>query len=75
MRTLKTGDVIKFPALDDFTGKRVILKGQILGDREAVKKQFPIECGEAQKGTFLVKVENRSGFYVISDYEILEANK
>ena len=75
MQKLKTVKTIKFFAIDEFTGKRVKLTGKILGNHKAVKKQFPIECGEAQKGTFLVKVENRSGFYVISDYEILEANK
>ena len=74
-REIKKDDIVKFKSLDDLSGKKIILTGKILGNHEAVKKQFPVEASEAGEGTFLVKVENRSGFYVVSDYEILEANK
>ena len=69
---IKKDSIIKFKSLDDLSGKKIILTGTIIGNYKSVRKQYPIECGKADKGAFLVKVENRSGFYVVNDYEVLE---
>lgn len=74
-KEIKKDDVIKFKSLCELSGKEVILKGIIVGDHEAVRKEFPEECAEAGEGAYLVKVENRSGFYAVMDYEILETKK
>jgi len=75
MRALRQGEVIKFSSMNDLSGKKEKLTGKILGDHEAVRKQFPIECGEAGEGAYLVKVDRYSGFFVVADYEILEIVK
>ena len=73
MQKQETVKTIKFFAIDEFTGKRVKLTGKILGNHKSVRKQFPIECAEVPKGTSLVKVDGYSGFFVVSENEILEA--
>lgn len=71
MKELKTGNLIKFLHIDEFSGKKVILNGKIIGNYLAVRKQYPIECAEIPKDFFLVKVEDRSGFHVVGIDQIL----
>jgi hypothetical protein len=73
--TLKTGKIIKFCWIDEFTGKEVKLTGKILGDYLEVRKQYPIECAKIPEGFFLAKVKDRSGFFVVGVDEILDTIK
>lgn len=72
MRPLKNGEIIRFSAMDDFTGEEMELIGTVIGDHKAVRHQFPEECGEAEEGFYLVKVGNRSGLFVVAMDEVLE---
>jgi len=73
MGRLKTGEIIKFSAIDEFTGRKTELIGKILGNHEAVRKAFPIECAEVPKSFFLVEVDNYSGLFVVGNDQILGA--
>jgi len=57
MKELKTGNIVDFLSIDEFTGKEVKLTGKILGDYLAVRKQFPIECAE-------IMCRNTTGFFL-----------
>jgi len=72
---VRINDKIKFEHIDEFTGEKVLLSGEIIGNHKDVIKHFPEECGEADKKTFLVKVENQSGLFVIYENEILKIIK
>lgn len=72
MRALRENEVIKFSAIDDFTGQEMTLIGTVIGDHEAVRKQFPEECAEVEEGFYLIKVGTHSGLFVVSRDEILE---
>lgn len=72
MKGLKVGDHIKFKAMDTFTCKEIILLGNIIGDYEAVKKQYPEEMAEASEGVFLVETIHNKRLYVINVSEALE---
>ncbi len=75
MGRLKTGEIIKFLAIDDFTGKKTELIGKILGDFVKVREFYPVECGEAREGCFLVKETGRSNrLFVVNDYEIISGD-
>jgi len=56
MKDLKIGDVVRFSAMDEFTGQNMELVGTVKGDYKEVRKQYPEECAEACKGDYLVKV-------------------
>jgi len=75
MKELKTGNIVNFLSIDEFSGKEVKLTGKILGDYLAIRKQYPIECAEAPEDTFLVKVEGRSGLFIVDSNEILDTIK
>ena len=49
MRDLKIGEVVRFSAIDDFSGKEMELIGTVTGDYKEVRKRYPEECGEAPK--------------------------
>jgi len=72
MRDLRIGEVVRFSAIDDFTGEEMELIGEVIGNHEAVKKQFPEECEDVVPGFYLVKVGRQSGLFVISRDEVLE---
>jgi hypothetical protein len=72
MRPLRKGDVIKFTAMDDFTGEKMKLIGEVIGDYEAVRHQFPEECSEAEEGVYLVGVGYYSALFVVAMHEVLE---
>lgn len=72
MRDLRKNEVIKFTAMDEFTGQDMELIGTVKGDYRAIRKQYPEEAGEASEDTFLVAVGNRSGLFVITRDEVLE---
>ena len=73
MRPLRMNEVIRFSAIDDFTGETMELIGTVIGDYKEVRKRFPEEMGEAEEGFYLVKVGRRSGLFVVSCDEILES--
>ena len=58
MRDLKIGEVVRFSAIDDFTGKEMKLIGTVTGDYKEVRKRYPEEAGEACEGFYLVEVGN-----------------
>lgn len=70
MKKFKTGQTCQFFATDEFTGKKILLTGRIIGNHLKVRELYPEECALAPEGTFLVQADNRSGFFVVSDYEI-----
>ena len=69
--TLKIGDFVDFLSIDEFTGKKIKLTGNILGNYLAVRKQFPTECENIPSGFYLIKVKKVSGFFVAGLEEIL----
>jgi len=71
MKTLKIGEVVRFSAIDDFTGQKMELIGKVIGDHRAVKHAYPEECAEVEAGFYLVSVGNRSHFVIGTD-EVLE---
>ena len=73
MRDLKIGEVVRFSTIDDFTGKEMELIGTVKGDYRAVRKQYPEEAGNASRDAYLVEVGNRSGLFVITRDEVVEA--
>ena len=73
MRDLKIGEVVRFSAIDDFSGKEMELIGTVTGDYKEVRKRYPEECGEAPGGFYLVKVGDRSGLFVVSRDEVLKS--
>ena len=73
MRDLRVNEVIKFSAIDEFTGQEMELIGTVIGDYRAVRKQYPEEAGEASEDTYLVQVGNRSGLFIITRDEVLES--
>lgn len=58
MRDLRINEVIKFTAMDEFTGQEIELIGTVKGDYKAVRKQYPEEAGEASEDSYLVAVGN-----------------
>ena len=75
MRDLKIDEMIRFSAMDDFTGEEIKLIGTIIGNHEAIKKHYPEEYGEASNGLYLVKVGSRSGLYIVNADEVLKILK
>lgn len=73
MRDLRIGEIVKFTAMDEFTGQEMELTGTVIGDHKAVRKQYPEEAGEAPEDSYLLKVDNRSGLFMITRDEVLES--
>lgn len=73
MRDLRKNEVVRFTAMDEFTGQEMELIGTVIGDYKAVRKQYPEEAGNASEDTYLLKVGNRSGLFVITRDEVVEA--
>lgn len=74
MRRLRKGDEIKFNAMSELTGQELVLTGKILGDKKAVRKQWPLECGQADN-CYLVKTVDNFGndyLHVVHPEEIIE---
>jgi len=71
---LRKGQIIKFKAIDDFTGKEIELSGIVVGDYKMIKEKYPLEMGEVDKKSnlYLVKVFNRSGNFVVHMSEIIK---
>lgn len=59
MRDLKIDEMIRFSAMDDFTGKEMKLIGTVTGDYKEVRKRYPEEAGEACNGFYLAKVDDK----------------
>ena len=72
MRDLRIDEVIKFTAMDEFTGQEMELIGTVTGDYIKVRKQYPEEAGEASSDTYLIEVGNRSGKFIVALDEVLE---
>jgi len=75
MKELKTGNIVDFLSIDEFSGKEVKLTGKVIGDYLAVRKQYPQECAEVPKDTYLVKVDGYSGLHIVGVNEILDTIK
>lgn len=73
MRDLRIGEVVKFTAMDDFTGKEMELIGTVIGDHKEVRKRFPEEAGEASEDAYLVQVTSQSGLFIITRDEVLKS--
>lgn len=73
MRDLRKNEVVKFTAMDEFTGQEMELIGTVIGDYKAVRKQYPEEAGEASEDSYLLKVGSRSGLFVITRDDVLES--
>lgn len=56
MRDLRKNEVVRFTAMDEFTGEEMELIGTVKGDYKAVRKRYPEEAGEASSDTYLVEV-------------------
>jgi len=71
---LRKGQIIKFKAIDDFTGKEIELSGIVVGDYKMIKEKYPLEMGEVDKKSnlYLVEVPNRSGNFVVHMSEIIK---
>jgi hypothetical protein len=72
MRDLRIDEVIKFTAMDEFTGQEIELIGVVIGNYIKVRKQYPEEYGEASDDLYLVEVGNRSGLFIVALDEVLE---
>jgi len=72
MRELRINERVRFYSINEYVGKEEELIGEIRGDYKAVKARYPVECGEAEEGVYLVKVDNRSGLFVIRRDDVLE---
>ena len=68
------GDKIKFKAMNEFTGDEMIFEGTVLGNEEAVRKQFPEECGGAENCYLVKRIDNFGNDYlhVVYPEEIIE---
>jgi hypothetical protein len=66
---------IKFQYISDFTGIPQILSGIIKGFGEAVRKKWPIECGEAPGSTLLVWRQDNLGqefHYAVDPFDVVD---
>lgn len=70
----RKGQVIKFKAIDDFTGKEIELSGIVIGDWKKIKKNYPTEQGRVDKNSdvFLVKAAHWNGNHIVHISEIIE---
>ena len=58
---LRKGTIIQFIQMNNFTGEKVKYQGEIMGHAGAVKKMWPIECGEIINPVYLVRREDPFG--------------
>lgn len=74
---LKKGAIIQFVQMDDFTGKEMRYQGEIIGYATAVRKMWPVECGEVVNPVYLVKREDPYGnlHHMVFPEEILFAKQ
>ena len=70
----RKGQLVKFKAMDDFTGEEIELSGTIVGDYKMIKEKYPLEMGEVDKKSnlYLVEVSNRSGKFVVHISEVIK---
>ena len=71
---LRKGQVIRFKAMDDFTGEEMELSGTVIGDWKKIKKNYPIEQGGVDENSnmFLVKALHWDGNYIVHISEIIK---
>lgn len=51
---LRKGKEVSFKAMNDFTGRPIILRGKIIGHAKEVRKMYPVECGEVVNPVYLM---------------------
>lgn len=73
----RKGQLIKFKAIDDFTGKEIELSGTVIGDWKKIKKNYPMEQGGVDENSdvFLVKVAHWAGNHIVHISEIIIKKK
>lgn len=69
---LRINERVRFYSINEYAGKEEELIGEIRGDSEEVRKRYPEEYGEIEDGFYLVRVDNRSGYFVIRRDDVLE---
>lgn len=71
---LRKGQIIKFKAMDDFTGEEIELSGTVIGDWKKIKKQYSTEQGgvDENSNVFLVKAAHWAGNHIVHISEIIK---
>jgi len=72
---LKKGQKIQFIQMNDFTGKEIKYRGEIIGHAKELRKKFPVELAEITDPVYLVKREDPYGntfYHCVYPEEILE---
>ncbi len=71
----KIDQTIRFKHICDFTGDNLTLTGIVKGHGEAVRKKWPIECGEAPGSTLLVWRQDNLGqefHYAVDPFDVVD---
>jgi hypothetical protein len=70
----RKGQLIKFKAMDDFTGEEMELSGIVVGDWKKIKKNYPTEQGGVDENSdvFLVKAVHWAGNHIVHISEIIK---